>query len=189
MRVYPKAYRRRTFVNTTFAGTSTGRIGAPPTTRRRPRVERAKIFYFAPEKRWACSTPFLGDSRRKMNAYLFVLKHECDAEWCDDARTWLVPEEHLARLRALVQEFFGDYDFVEKKSWQSRPAPGAAPVVTIDYIAIFQELAGVAPTTRSATKSAWRQAVLRWHPDQGGDSEKLFQLNQAWSAISDTLPE
>jgi len=147
-------------------------------------LEKPRIFWFNPEQKWACSTPFLKNGRA-MNAYLFVLKYTCAAIYNGEAKTWLVPPEKLDALRETVAKHFGDYDFEPRR--ERRPAPAVATVAK-DYLAIFTTLTGVRPDDLPSAKVAWRRAVLILHPDHGGSADALFALNEAWTAIRDTLP-
>lgn len=66
---------------------------------------------------------------------------------------------------------------------------GAAPGLEGSYNAACAELGVLPGSPWTAVRATWRQGLLRWHPDQGGDAslwarrQAAYQLLEAWYAF------
>lgn len=97
-----------------------------------------------------------------------------------DNKIWFLIEKHVPGLRAMLdvlKEYF-EIDFIEKQEGHSFNQSQEIP--TEVWIKKFKQLTGL----DNIEKKNYLRWMLKNHPDVGGDSRIVSEVNECWSNIN-----
>lgn len=109
--------------------------------------------------------------------------------WDSDKKVWRVTEPYGVVIKNIAEAAFGksSVEFTSKADVESRQQKQQTPVVSganglgktcYNFLSLLDY---------EETKSLYRKALMRLHPDKGGSAEKTAQLNLAWKEIEEQI--
>lgn len=137
-----------------------------------PKVTAARMWWDEANGSYAVATPF---DERFVDWIKLVSKQ--DKKWDADAKLWYFSPQVCQEVKAKIESIYGSCHFTGPQSQAKMVA--AAPS---DTYGKFCKLVGLA-----ALDKARKEAVLRFHPDRGGDPAKMSELNMLWAQITEAL--
>lgn len=122
---------------------------------------------------WICKVPYdpkwINDLKFKVPGAARV--------WNKDKKVWIVDDMFIETIRQLCTTYFGSYK--EMKNDPPPPPPAAVATHFENFIRLC---------SHEDVKKLYRNAALLCHPDRnGGNGEKMSQLNISWEAIKRDL--
>lgn len=152
---------------------------------RRPRTPRedTRIFWFPPSGKWVLRFGAL--PKGQLRDVTFVMKAKWNVVFAPDSNAWVLDESSLSDIEAFLARNNINVRREEKPNFVPPVIAPRGP----DYWAVFRALTGLGagkPLMADA-KRAYRLAAARLHPDRGGDSAKMCDLNVAWDNIQKDL--
>lgn len=95
-----------------------------------------------------------------------------------DERAWYVAPRYGDSIRKLLHSVFVDVEIDEEETYYSPPPPPSTPRHT-EYTVLH--LQPTAP--KELVESTYKCLSRLYHPDRGGDTEKMTELNEAVSTL------
>lgn len=110
-------------------------------------------------------------------------------EYDDTTKTWFFHEKILGQIQALFSAIEStnifDVDFIPKPDNQAFQTT----FVSIDtYLDKFKQYSGedIRGMDYNAAKKLYRRTCMKMHPDRGGDTALMSDMNEAWLHIEET---
>lgn len=139
-----------------------------------------RLFYYPPKAEWV-----LTGSTNELTRHHITVLEALGAKRADP--NLAVPESALAAVEALFallhEQLKVEPKPPERQIQKIRPK--------VDYIQIFCSLTGTQrqALTLEVAKREYRRMVVVLHPDRGGDSAKMADLNVAWGHVRNALAQ
>jgi DnaJ domain len=127
--------------------------------------------------RYALESPYNADFVEALKAYVPYRQRR----WVPDDKKWWFQSDVIATVEYLCDRYYGSYVHVgragkEEKSHQNTRTPNAQP----DAYATLHLLPS-APS--EVVTAAYRALAKKFHPDHGGDDERMKQINLAYERL------
>jgi len=107
-----------------------------------------------------------------------------DRSWDGTSKTWSFTDKYLSGVIALSEKVFGTKATVITREQAEKattpPSVGKATVITV-----AQEFMSLIPY--ESAQRAYKHAAALFHPDHGGDMEKMSRLNALWQRLEKEL--
>lgn len=133
-------------------------------------VGNARMWFDEATDTYAISTPF---NRHFVDWLKFAIDKN-HRSFDPVRKIWFVSRQSVGEVRKKAETLWSDFEFTDKIE--------VRPMASQSELQEFVQLIGVDALTK-----AYKEAVLRNHPDRGGDSNKMARINQLWTKIKQTL--
>ncbi len=97
---------------------------------------------------------------------------------------WTVTEKFFPILRSVAEKVWQASEIIIVTKDQTR-ATASAPVHKASLDSVIIEFVKLLPA--DALTTAYRKAAVAYHPDRGGDSDRMSRLNALWTRIEAEL--
>ena len=145
------------------------------------RQSKVKIWWDTQTDSYNISTPY---EQQFVDTIKALIPHS-DRAYNPSSKVWTFTEKYLTPVENMCKKIWGDgaVTTINKQRTQQASASPAVRGAPIDSILVdFMKLMPF-----EAVSKAYRHAALMFHPDRGGDMEKMTKINSLWTRIKEEV--
>lgn len=143
-----------------------------------PSGPKCKIWWDETIQAYYVSTPY----SKEFVDFVKIAVPVSDRAYDPSTKHWTVSEKWLdviADTAKRVWNYPGDVVIIDKNQAQRASLP--PPVRTQNIDSIYSDFGKILPF--DALQAAYRKAAIEFHPDKGGDMQKMTRLNELFTRI------